>query len=257
MTVKSYQCVGVGDYAVTADYIFSPMVQFQLLHSKYPFCSQVTKGLLLSTYMKFINLFPEISPAIREVLQHDTQLRNSDPELQQRSLEYLKLSTVANRDVLATVLEEMPPFPERESTILAKLKKKGASAVVEKVGDEKPASEAAPPGASNGPVTIAQLASSSEQRAAEGNLITVSAPTQPVAPVTSGGDSMLVDTFAPQQAPAPVAAPATLPVNGPLTSPTVEESLQKFLFKNNGVLYESDVVQVGLKSEFRNNLGQN
>jgi AP-2 complex subunit alpha len=215
---------------IAGDQRSSPMVQFQLLHSKYPFCSQVTKGLLLSTYMKFINLFPEISPAIREVLQHDTQLRNSDPELQQRSLEYLKLSTVANRDVLATVLEEMPPFPERESTILAKLKKKGASAVVEKVGDEKPASEAAPPGASNGPVTIAQLASSSEQRAAEGNLITVSAPTQPVAPVTSGGDSMLVDTFAPQQAPAPVAAPATLPVNGPLTSPTVEESLQKLVY---------------------------
>ena len=45
-------------------------------------------------------------------------------ELQQRAIEYIQLSTVASTDVLATVLEEMPPFPERESSILAKLKKK-------------------------------------------------------------------------------------------------------------------------------------
>ena len=51
-------------------------------------------------------------------------MRNADVELQQRAMEYLQLSTVASADVLATVLEEMPPFPERESSILAKLKKK-------------------------------------------------------------------------------------------------------------------------------------
>ena len=36
----------------------------------------------------------------------------------------MQLSCVATTDVLATVLEEMPPFPERESSILAKLKKR-------------------------------------------------------------------------------------------------------------------------------------
>ncbi|XP_077863441.1 AP-2 complex subunit alpha-2-like, partial [Saccoglossus kowalevskii] len=58
------------------------------------------------------------------VLRNDNQLRNADAELQQRAVEYLQLSTLASPDVLATVLEEMPPFPERESSILAKLKKK-------------------------------------------------------------------------------------------------------------------------------------
>ena len=35
----------------------------------------------------------------------------------------------------ATVLEEMPPFPERESSILAKLKKKKPHSVTEGAGD--------------------------------------------------------------------------------------------------------------------------
>ncbi|KAK3102872.1 hypothetical protein FSP39_014560 [Pinctada imbricata] len=109
----------------------SPIVQFQLLHSKYHLCGPATRGLLLSTYIKFINLFPEIKQSIQDVLRSDNNLKNADVELQQRSVEYLQLSTVASTDVLATVLEEMPPFPERESSILAKLKKKKPTAVAE------------------------------------------------------------------------------------------------------------------------------
>ncbi|KAK2140970.1 hypothetical protein LSH36_1192g00039 [Paralvinella palmiformis] len=102
----------------------SPVVQFQLLHSKFHLCSVPTRQLLLSTYIKFINLFPEMKQQITEVLHNENSVRNADVELQQRAVEYLQLSNVASTDVLATVLEEMPPFPERESSILAKLKKK-------------------------------------------------------------------------------------------------------------------------------------
>ena len=45
----------------------SPMVQFQLLHSKFHLCSVATRGLLLSTYIKFVNLFPEIKNHIQDV----------------------------------------------------------------------------------------------------------------------------------------------------------------------------------------------
>ena len=64
-------------------------------------------------------------------------MRNPDIELQQRAIEYLQLTSIASTDVLATVLEEMPPFPERESSILAKLKKKkpGAMSVDEQNAD--------------------------------------------------------------------------------------------------------------------------
>ena len=46
----------------------------------------------------------------------DSNLKSADAELQQRACEYLALSRVASLDVLATVLEEMPPFPEKESS---------------------------------------------------------------------------------------------------------------------------------------------
>ena len=59
-----------------------------------------------------------------QVLNHQNQRKNADVELQQRAIEYQQLSQVVSTDVLATVLEEMPAFPERQSSILAKLKKK-------------------------------------------------------------------------------------------------------------------------------------
>ena len=43
------------------------MLQFQLLHTKYHLCIPNTRGLLLSTYIKFINLFPEIKQNIQDV----------------------------------------------------------------------------------------------------------------------------------------------------------------------------------------------
>ena len=77
----------------------SPLVQFQLLHSKFHLCSVPTRALILSTYVKFINLFPEIKPQIQQVLSSDSQSRNGSQELQQRAIEYLQLSTIATPDV--------------------------------------------------------------------------------------------------------------------------------------------------------------
>lgn len=116
---------------IAGDQRSSPSVQFQLLHSKYHLCSPMTRALLLSTYIKFINLFPEIRTQVQEVFKQHSNLRSADAELQQRASEYLQLSIIASSDVLATVLEEMPAFPERESSILAVLKKKKPGRVPE------------------------------------------------------------------------------------------------------------------------------
>ena len=75
-------------------------MQFSLLHSKFHLCSVATRALLLSTYIKFINLFPETKATIQGVLRAGSQLRNADVELQQRAVEYLTLSSVASTDVL-------------------------------------------------------------------------------------------------------------------------------------------------------------
>lgn len=38
-------------------------------------------------------------------------------------------------------------------------------------------------------------------------------------------------------------------------TPGSEEGFAKFLVKNNGVLFENDVLQIGVKSEYKKNLG--
>ncbi len=83
---------------------FSPLVQFNLLHSKFHLCSVPTRALLLSAYIKFINLFPEVKTTIQDVLRSDSQLRNADVELQQRAVEYLRLSCIASTDILVSEL---------------------------------------------------------------------------------------------------------------------------------------------------------
>lgn len=231
----------------------SPMVQFQLLHSKFALCSSATRGLLMSTYVKFINLFPEIKGHIQEIMRSDSNLKNSDAEIQQRALEYLKLSTVASPDVLATVLEEMPPFPERESSILAKLKKKKQekTGIVEK--EDKPEPVEKPTTNGQVPVVNEHPPSNPALHAdliSAGNAPVVNnfaAASEP-AVGGGGGGSLLVDVFD---------MPAATAVLGgvPSITPGAEENLKKFVFKNTGVLFENDILQVGIKSEFSETKG--
>ncbi|KAI8611146.1 adaptin N terminal region-domain-containing protein [Chytriomyces sp. MP71] len=100
----------------------SPIDQFTALHAKFPTCSPQTRALLLTTYVKFINLFPEIKEEILAVFRlHRTVL---DVELQQRASEYLALATRETDELMQTVCEEMPAYPERESALLSALNKK-------------------------------------------------------------------------------------------------------------------------------------
>uniref|UniRef100_A0A4W3J3A7 AP-2 complex subunit alpha n=1 Tax=Callorhinchus milii TaxID=7868 RepID=A0A4W3J3A7_CALMI len=233
----------------------SPLVQFNLLHSKFHLCSVPTRALLLSSYIKFVNLFPETKTTIQDVLRSDSQLRNSDVELQQRAVEYLKLSSIASTDVLATVLEEMPPFPERESSILAKLKKK------------------------KGPGTVTDMEEGKkEQSELNGGVEPVASTPSPSAdllglkstPASAGGGSLLVDVFtdalpgtgglAPgseenfSRAVTAVSVPGSEDPALPVAD--ADDLLNKFVCKNNGVLFENQLLQIGIKSEYRQNLGR-
>ncbi|XP_071027413.1 AP-2 complex subunit alpha-1 isoform X2 [Oncorhynchus clarkii lewisi] len=243
----------------------SPLVQFNLLHSKFHLCSVPTRALLLSAYIKFINLFPETKATIQEVLRSDSQIRNSDVELQQRAVEYLKLSSIASTDVLATVLEEMPPFPERESSILAKLKKKkGPGAVSVELEDGKERGELNGGGDRGGDAAIAASNASTPSPSADLLGLRSAAPVSGTAP--SAG-SLLVDVFSEA---GPAAASAGVNDDGFLSSappsaasedpapplPESDELLNKFVCKNNGVLFENQLLQIGIKSEYRQNLGR-
>ncbi|KAM9745728.1 AP-2 complex subunit alpha-2 isoform 3-T4 [Menidia menidia] len=222
----------------------SPLVQFNLLHSKFHLCSVPTRALLLSAYIKFINLFPETKATIQEVLRCDSQIRNSDVELQQRAVEYLKLSSIASTDVLATVLEEMPPFPERESSILAKLKKKkgpGAVSVTE-LEDSKREGGELNGGGDRGPDAAVMAASNASTPSPSADLLGIrSAAPVSAAPASTG--SLLVDVFS-EAGPAASSAAVT------------DDGFLRFVCKNNGVLFENQLLQIGIKSEYRQNLGR-
>ncbi|XP_051235849.1 AP-2 complex subunit alpha-2 isoform X1 [Dicentrarchus labrax] len=243
---------------IAGDSRSSPLVQFNLLHSKFHLCSVPTRALLLSAYIKFINLFPEVKATIQDVLRSDSQLRNADVELQQRAVEYLRLSCIASTDILATVLEEMPPFPERESSILAKLKRKKGPGHLPDIDDARRNVNGSTEHSDNteatksSPSLMADLLPTNRPRPASSSPIILSAATMgSTHPFTdllnlnstpSAGASLLVDVFS------DTPSPASIDVS--------EENFPRFVCKNNGVIYENQLLQIGLKSEYRQNLGR-
>ncbi|XP_044043328.1 AP-2 complex subunit alpha-2 isoform X2 [Siniperca chuatsi] len=214
---------------IAGDSRSSPLVQFNLLHSKFHLCSVPTRALLLSAYIKLINLFPEVKATIQGVLRSDSQLRNADVELQQRAVEYLRLSCMASTDILATVLEEMPPFPERESSILAKLKRKKGPSNLPTIDDARRNV--------NGSTEHSENTEATKKGSTHAFTDLLSLNSTP-----STGASLLVDVFS------NTSTPASVDVS--------EENFPRFVCKNNGVIYENQLLQIGLKSEYRQNLGR-
>uniref|UniRef100_A0A3Q3X559 AP-2 complex subunit alpha n=1 Tax=Mola mola TaxID=94237 RepID=A0A3Q3X559_MOLML len=214
---------------IAGDSRSSPLVQFNLLHSKFHLCSVPTRALLLSAYIKFINLFPEVKTTIQDVLRSDSQLRNADVELQQRAVEYLRLSCIASTDILATVLEEMPPFPERESSILAKLKRKKGPGNLPDIDDARRHV--------NGSTEHSEIT----EHTKKGSTHPFDDPLN-LSSTPSTGASLLVDVFSDSTTLAPV--------------DVSEENFPRFVCKNNGVIFENQLLQIGLKSEYRQNLGR-
>jgi len=228
---------------IAGDSRSAPLVQFKLLHSKYHLCSPMTRALLLSTYIKFINLFPEIRTNIQDVFRQHSNLRSADAELQQRASEYLQLSIVASTDVLATVLEEMPSFPERESSILAVLKKKKPGRVPEnEIRESK--SPAPLPSAAQNNVHVNNSHSKLNNSNANTDLLGLSTPPSNNIGGGSNSNSTLIDVLGDMYG-----------SNSNNNSSAVYNT-KKFLFKNNGVLFENEMLQIGVKSEFRQNLGR-
>ena len=98
---------------------------------------------------------------------------------------------MANGEMLATVCEEMPPFPERESSILAKLKKKkpAAAKVVESPDTEKKVVKSAPAAKMTQdppPATVVSSADLLVDVFGSVEQAAPAAPAQPTQPATAG-----------------------------------------------------------------------
>ncbi|KAL8279324.1 hypothetical protein RQP46_008361 [Phenoliferia psychrophenolica] len=261
----------------------SPIEQFQILHSRSNLCSTATKALLLTTYFKWLNLFPEIREQIVSVFVRYSHVL--DAELQQRACEYLAIARRPDDDLLQVVVDEMPPYPERESALLSRLLKKtgdtgdkrtwhiggkevnkgqdaerykgfGRRKIKEDVEDsplvDVPA-RAEPSVLSPADELMASLA---------GLDLDLSLP--------AGGTAQADAASTPTPAPPPPTSSAPVHVPKAVTSsanPTgrkmstplthgADKWLTRHVYNHEGVLYEDGQLQVGIKSEFHGHLGR-
>ena len=240
-----------------------------------------------------------------------------DAELQQRACEYLALARRADGDeLLATICDEMPVFPERESALVSRLHKKGEkthdkrtwviggraenkertderfkafrkgtgdsaaiAAASRSVTSEAPAPSpsairedyeavASPPAlppvarqmsagpeammgtTSRGPAD--DIMSSLAELDMSGNNI----QDEPLLPDTTansavnGGDSSAADSRATLGGVDPLLLkPLTVGRN-------IEKWYERLTYANEGVLYEDDQLQIGIKAEYHGNLGR-
>jgi AP-2 complex subunit alpha len=232
----------LGEYGhlIANDLGASPAEQFQALHSKFKLCSVPTRSLLLSTYIKFVNLFPEIKAIVMSVFE---QYQNAlDSELQQRACEYLAICRLPNDDLLQTLCEEMPQFDNnRESILVSRLNKKIADTEDKRtwtVGDrESNKGSRKTSGASPQKSSFSSLTSS------------------PVKPIEE--DLLGLGDFASPQAPASnVSSPRQME---PDESQVPETSLKWFyrlFYVNDGILFEDDVIQIGMKTSYSGENGR-
>lgn len=98
--------------------------QFHALQQHFPAVSLKVKAILLTTYVKMFNLYPDVRDVIAEVFKKYSV--SGHLELQQRACEYLRIPTTG-AETMETVLNTMPAYPDnRESSLSKRLEKKGS-----------------------------------------------------------------------------------------------------------------------------------
>lgn len=246
----------------------SPIEQFNAVHAKFNLCSLQTRALLLTTYVKFVNLFPEIKGQILPVLNQYRYVL--DAELQQRACEYFSISTMPTDDMLQTVCEEMPPFPERESTLLLKLNQKQGDTEDKRVwliGGREANMERQD--------SLKRMVSVRSSSADNFHTSAVtSSPIVPAAntptrsntmPITTQHNSIseepdLLNFNDLSLEPTPVATAAPLQIfNIPTNTPLAvgyELGYNLLQYNQEGVLYEDSQMQVSIKSEYHGSQGR-
>ncbi|KAI8331004.1 adaptin N terminal region-domain-containing protein [Chlamydoabsidia padenii] len=231
----------------------SPIEQFNAVHSKFNLCSLQTRALMLTTYVKFVNLFPEIKGQVLDVFNQYRYVLDS--ELQQRACEYLAISTMPTDDMLQTVCEEMPPFPERESTLLLKLNQKHGDTEDKRVwviGGKEANMEQ-----QDGLKRIATLRANSYSESNNSSPKQIMAPSPSVATnnasTTPSHDLLGLDDLSLQDP--PPSQVKALPTNIPL-APGYELGFNRLHYTTEGVLYEDNQVQISIKSEYHSHQGR-
>ncbi|KAK0245696.1 adaptin N terminal region-domain-containing protein [Armillaria nabsnona] len=219
---------------------YSPIEQFQVLHSKSQFCVASTRSLLLSTYIKWVNVFPEIKPQLLTIF--DRYRHVLDAELQQRACEFYALASRPDDDeFLQNVCEEMPPYPPRVSALLGRLNRKHGDTEDKRTwvhgGKE------------------ANLDREAVQR--KSTLLPDTNGHESSQPASATPDSHdVLGSLAGLDLSRPSATSDDPSAPHVATGPSVERWFDKLMCNAEGVLYEDVQVQIGVKSRYQGHLGQ-
>lgn len=238
----------------------SPIEQFNIIHLKSNFCSASTRALLLTTYIKWVNLFPEIKDILLNVFEKYRYVL--DTELQQRASEYYALATRNDNDeLLQIVCDEMPPFPERESGLLSSLDRKHGDTQDSRtwiIGGKD----------ANRDRNIVRAKSLNKK--AQGGILTrgsVVSPTLDSYPTGGALEAQQTGQLQPQlSAQSDLVAPlpekttsgvslSAAPIHV-VRNDAIDSAYMQLLYNYEGVLYDSDFLKVVVKSEYHGPLGR-
>jgi AP-2 complex subunit alpha len=226
----------------------SPIEQLRVLHTKSQFCTAPTRALLLTTYIKWVNVFPEIKPQLINIFERYRHVLDS--ELQQRACEFYALASRPDDDeLLQNVCEEIPPFPPRESALLSRLNKKHGATEDKRTWV-------------HGGKDVNQDREVKAKQNTTGDMPTNGS----VAPGITGTSDVIsslqgLDLSGPTSAAGPPIAASAV-----LANPTIAQHLavgtdadrwfEKLTYSDEGVLYEDVQIQVGIKSRYQGHIGQ-
>lgn len=225
----------------------SPIEQFMALNGKMRGCSSSTRAIILSSFVKFVNLFPEIKPQLLQTFR--AYSHSLDSELQQRACEYLALATMPTDDLLRTVCDEMPPFPERTSALLSRLHQKHATTSDKRtwvVGGKDANKDVKELSLAHQPTGLKRSFTNAAQKNNAPNTLNGTNSINALSDDLAGLD-MSIDTNKVLKAPN-LASAAHL-------SPDWEIGYYRLLLRSEGVLYEDAQIQIGLRTEYRGQLG--
>lgn len=240
--------LGEFGHLIAEDKGCSPIEQFLALQGKLQGCSSSTRAIILSCFIKFVNLFPEIKPRLMYVFR--AYSHTLDSELQQRACEYLTLASLPTDDLLRTVCDEMPPFPERQSALLSRLHQKHANTSDKRTwvvggkdanANEKDFTLTKNPG-------LKRAFSSANGSIHGSNGTANGTATNGHAKDANELDGLDMNDIGP-----PESKIMKLPnlASAAHLSPDWEVGFNRLMLKSEGILYEDGQVQVGVRSEYR------
>mmetsp|Transcript_20307 Transcript_20307/g.46068 ORF Transcript_20307/g.46068 Transcript_20307/m.46068 type:complete len:985 (-) Transcript_20307:533-3487(-) len=240
--------------------------QFGVLHQHWPVVGRMTKAILISTYAKLANLYEECRPLVTPVFNKN---RNAvDVEIQQRSNEYRVMREAFSPEAVEDLLREMPPFEDKKQSALEmRLREKEQETNDKNVWLNDGSTDT---GKNNSKNVKQESERVVENSLANGNgSLPVNGEQHdyideaplPNIPQSVAADVTTRDTIPPSSSSTPSSSTDSLHNNRPVgipkeVIPAMRKAFSNLCISSSGVLFENQLLQVGVKHEYRGSQGR-